>query len=123
MSELYQEIVALAEQIRTNTAEGSNTAELVGSTLKKIADYIKTRMMDEAEEAANDYTDGQVAAEAAARQSTDQTLQGNIGTEASARQSADQTLKASFSRRTSIPLFMRTRSSIAFSSASFCVAP
>ena len=37
----YTDLIALAEQIRTAQAESSNTAELVGSTVKAVVEYIR----------------------------------------------------------------------------------
>ena len=42
----YTDLIALAEQIRTAQAESSNTAELVGSTLKAVIEYIRTAVAE-----------------------------------------------------------------------------
>lgn len=42
----YTDLIALAEQIRTAQAESSNTAELVGATIKAVVEYIAQAVAD-----------------------------------------------------------------------------
>lgn len=80
MAKTYEELLAAAEAIRTNTLPDSNTADLVGSHLKDVINKDKE-------------TSDNLSAEIQGREAADNTIQQHLDAEANARANADNNLQ------------------------------
>lgn len=86
----YNELISLAEQIRTATAADSNTAELLGGTLKQLIQFVGTLSSDAA--VAEGLAEIEAALEEA--QSSVSSMETDIQTAVSEAQTAINTAKA-----------------------------